>query len=60
MLSVIGRTRSGKTVFSKYLLEVMQKQGWKICYYSTKGDTYTRQFQGESDLKGLLKALKVA
>lgn len=58
MLSVIGRTRSGKTVFSKYLLEVMQKQGWKICYYSTKGDTYTRQFQGESDPQRIIESLE--
>lgn len=49
MLSVIGRTRSGKTVFSEYLLEVMRAQGWDVHYYSAKGDIYVKKFHGESD-----------
>ena len=49
MLSVVGHTRSGKTVFADYLLKVMSSQGWEIHYYSAKPDIYVKRFKGESD-----------
>lgn len=58
MLSVVGRTRSGKSVFAQYLLEIMSKQGWKIRYYSAKGDIYTKKFKGESDPKKIIESLE--
>lgn len=58
MLSVIGRTRSGKTVFSEYLLEVMKAQGWDVRYYSAKGDIYVRNFHGESDPTKIVEAVE--
>ena len=58
MLSVIGRTRSGKTVFSEYLLKVMKAQGWEVHYYSTKGDIYVKNFEGESDPTKIVEAVE--
>lgn len=58
MLSVIGRTRSGKTVFSQYLLKIMKAQGWHIRYYSAKNDIYVKQFHGESDPQKIVEAIE--
>lgn len=58
MLSVIGRTRSGKTIFSKYLLEIMQAQNWKIKYYSCKNDIYVKQFNGEAEPIKIVESLE--
>ena len=58
MLSIVGRTRSGKTVFSKYLLKVMKKQGWIINYYSVKGDIYVKKFNGESTPESIVQSLE--
>ena len=58
MLSVLGRTRSGKTVFSEYLLKVMEKQGWRINYYSVKGDIYVRKFHGQSEPQKIVESLE--
>ncbi|MGZ0157594.1 cell division protein FtsK (plasmid) [Lactobacillus johnsonii] len=58
MLSIVGRTRSGKTVFSEYLLKVMEKQGWKINYYSAKGDIYVRKFHGQSEPSKIVESLE--
>lgn len=58
MLSIVGRTRSGKTVFSKYLLEVMQAQGWEIKYYSCKNDIYVKQFDGEAEPIKIVESLE--
>ena len=58
MLSIVGRTRSGKTVFSKYLLEVMQAQGWEIKYYSCKNDIFVKQFDGEAEPIKIIESLE--
>lgn len=58
MLSVVGRTRSGKTVFSQYLLKVMKAQGWYIRYYSAKNDIYVKNFHGESDPQKIVEAIE--
>lgn len=58
MLSVVGRTRSGKTVFSEFLLKVMKAQGWDIHYYSAKGDIYVKEFSGESNPTKIVEAVE--
>ncbi|MCT6889388.1 MAG: cell division protein FtsK, partial [Lactobacillus sp.] len=58
MLSVIGHTRSGKTVFADYLLKVMSAQGWEIHYYSAKPDIYVKRFKGESDPRKIVEAVE--
>src|SRR5699024_11925973 len=58
MLSILARTRSGKTVFSEYLLKVMEKQGWRINYYSVKGDIYVRKFHGQSEPQKIVESLE--
>lgn len=58
MLAVVGRTRSGKTVFSEYLLKIMKAQGWCIRYYSAKGDIYVKKFHGESDPQKIVEAIE--
>lgn len=58
MLSVVGRTRSGKTVFSEFLLKVMKAQGWDIHYYSAKGDIYVKDFSGESEPAKIVEAVE--
>lgn len=57
-LSIIGNTRSGKTVFSSYLLNMMKIQGWKIYYYSVKGDIYVQKYHGESEPVKIVEALE--
>lgn len=58
MLSVVGRTRSGKSMFSSYLLSIMEKQGWEIHYYSVKDDYFVKQFTGKSDYKKIVEDLE--
>lgn len=58
MLSVVGHTRSGKTVFSEFLLKVMKAQGWEIHYFSAKGDIYVKEFSGESDPTKIVEAVE--
>ena len=57
-LSIIGRTRSGKTVFSDYLLKIMKRQGWRVHYYSIKGDIYVEKYHGESDPVKIVESLE--
>lgn len=46
-LSVIGRTRSGKSFFvGKYLCPLMLEQGWQVEFNSTKNDIYVSQYHG--------------
>lgn len=49
-LSIIARTRAGKSVFAgRYLARLMQLQGWIVEYNSAKFDRYVKEFGGESD-----------
>lgn len=58
-LSLIGRTRSGKSVFlSDYLLPLMRLQGWEVHYYSVKPDVYVKKYRGESDPVKIVEALE--
>ncbi len=57
MLSIIGRTRSGKTVFSEYLLKVMKNKVGKL-YFSAKGDIYVRKFHGQSEPRKIVESLE--
>lgn len=58
-LSLIGRTRSGKSVFlSDYLLPLMQLQGWEVHYYSVKPDIYVKKYHGVSDPVKIVEALE--
>ncbi|WP_422698734.1 type IV secretory system conjugative DNA transfer family protein [Enterococcus durans] len=50
MLSLISRTRGGKTTFvSKYLIPLMLLQNWICEFHSTKPDVFVNQFSGESE-----------
>lgn len=58
-LSLIGRTRSGKSVFlSDYLLPLMKLQDWEVHYYSVKPDIYVKKYDGESDPVKIVEALE--
>lgn len=49
-LSVIGRTRAGKSFFAyNYLIPLMKAQGWTVVYLSTKNDIYVRRLCGEHE-----------
>ena len=50
MMSIIARTRAGKSVFAgRYLARLMLLQGWIVEYNSAKFDRYVKEFQGQSD-----------
>lgn len=50
MLSIIARTRSGKSIFAgKYIAPLMVLQGWIVEYNSAKYDRYVKEFNGQSD-----------
>lgn len=50
MLSIIARTRAGKSVFAgRYLAKIMLLQGWKVEYNSAKLDRYVIEHQGKSE-----------
>lgn len=50
MLSIIARTRSGKSVLAgKYLAPLMLLQGWIVEYNSAKYDRYVKEFNGQSE-----------
>lgn len=47
-LSVIARTRAGKSIFAgKYLAELMSAQGWTVEYNSAKLDVNVKKFNGK-------------
>ena len=48
-VTLIGRTRSGKSVLAHYMATVMEAQGWVIEYNSAKLDKIVKQFNGQSD-----------
>lgn len=48
-LSIIARTRSGKSVFAGgYIARLMLLQGWKVEYNSAKFDRYVKDLEGFS------------
>lgn len=48
-LSIIARTRSGKSVFcGRYMARLMSLQGWTVEYNSAKFDRYVKEFNGKS------------
>lgn len=50
MISIIARSRSGKTVLAgRYMARLMTLQNWTIEYNSAKFDRYVKEFNGESD-----------
>lgn len=49
-LSIIARTRAGKSVFAgRYLTRLMLLQGWVVEYHSAKLDRYVKEFNGQSE-----------
>lgn len=49
-LSIIARTRAGKSVFAgRYMARLMLLQGWIVEYNSAKYDRYAKEFNGQSD-----------
>ncbi|HBJ54058.1 MAG TPA: cell division protein FtsK, partial [Streptococcus sp.] len=49
-LSIIARTRAGKSVFAgRYLARLMLLQNWVVEYNSAKYDRYVKEFNGQSD-----------
>ncbi len=50
MMSIIARTRSGKSVLAgNYMARMMLLQGWIVEYNSAKLDRYVKEFNGQSD-----------
>ena len=50
MMSIIARTRSGKSVLAGgYIAPLMLLQGWIVEYNSAKYDRYVKSFGGQSD-----------
>ncbi len=50
MMSIIARTRSGKSVLAgRYMARLMLLQNWTVEYHSAKYDRYVKEFNGESD-----------
>lgn len=47
-LSVIGRTRSGKSMLCYFIAKLMLIQGWTVEYNSAKYDRYVKEFNGKS------------
>lgn len=58
-LSIIGRTRAGKSFFAyNYLIPLMKAQGWTVVYLSTKNDIYVRTLQGEHEPLKIVESLE--
>ena len=58
-LALVGHTRSGKSYFvAKYLLPLMELQGWQVAFYSIKNDKYVEQYKGEHDPLKIIEALE--
>lgn len=58
-LSVIGRTRSGKSFFvGEYLLPLMKLQEWKVEFFSVKNDIYVDKYHGEFEPEKIIQRLE--
>lgn len=55
-MSVIARTRSGKSIFvGSYMIPLMEKQGWIVEYNSAKLDRYVKEFNGQHEAEEIVK-----
>ena len=55
-LSIIARTRAGKSVFAgRYLAHLMILQGWTVEYNSAKLDKYVKKFNGQHEAEEIVK-----
>ncbi|EFS18426.1 hypothetical protein [Staphylococcus hominis] len=55
-LSIIARTRAGKSVFAgDYLCRLMKLQNWIVEYNSAKFDRYVREFNGRSEVTEIVE-----
>lgn len=57
-MSVIGRTRSGKSVFADYLCTLATLQGWKVEFNSIKHDIYVDEFHGQFELEKIIERVE--
>lgn len=55
-LSIIARTRAGKSVFAgDYLCRLMKLQNWTVEYNSSKFDRYVKEFSGKSEVTEIVE-----
>ena len=55
-LSIIARTRAGKSVFAgDYLCRLMKLQNWTVEYNSAKFDRYVKEFNGKSEVAEIVE-----
>ena len=55
-LSIIARTRAGKSVFAgDYLCRLMKLQNWTVEYNSAKFDRYVKEFSGKSEVTEIVE-----
>lgn len=55
-LSIIARTRAGKSVFAgHYMARLMALQQWRVEYNSAKYDRFVKAFDGESAVEEIVK-----
>lgn len=55
-LSIIARTRAGKSVFAgDYLCRLMKLQNWTVEYNSAKFDRYVKEFNGKSEITEIVE-----
>lgn len=55
-MSIIARTRSGKSVFAgRYMARLMLLQGWEVEFNSIKPDLYSMEFHGENTASGIVE-----
>lgn len=55
-LSIIARTRAGKSVFAgDYLCRLMKLQNWTVEYNSAKFDRYVKEFNGKSEVTEIVE-----
>ncbi|MFD3287185.1 cell division protein FtsK [Lactobacillus johnsonii] len=57
-MSVIGRTRSGKSVFADYLCTLAILQGWKVEFNSIKHDIYVDKFHGQFEPEKIIERVE--
>lgn len=58
MMSILGRTGSGKSFFAQYIAHMAEIQGYKVFYYSAKRDEYVKKYNGESEIEQTVIALE--
>lgn len=58
MMSILGKTGSGKSFFANYIATMAGLQGYKVFYYSAKRDEYVKKYHGESEPEQTVVALE--